>query len=125
MEEIADTLTVQEFAEKKGVQIDVILRAIQSRDIIPIEVNYDNLADCTIHRVYLDAFKIELVSVSEFAQRLKVTERAIYYKIDTKKILYFLDPISNTIKIDWIKYRDVSFRSVQYKHKGKNRLIKK
>lgn len=125
MEEIADALTVQEFAERKNVQAEVILRAIRLREIIPIEINYDNLADCTIHPAYLDTFKVELISVADYADRKRVTERAIYKKIDAKKIEYFLDPVNNTMKIDWVKYKDVHFRAVQYKHKGKNRLIKK
>lgn len=125
MEEIEDALTVMEFAERKNVQPEVILRAITLKEIIPIEIGIDNIHDCTIHPDYLDTFKTELIGVAEYAQRMRVTERAIYKKIDAKKITYFLDPISNVMKIDWVKYKDIHFRAVQYKHKGKNRLIKK
>lgn len=125
MEEIATALTVQEFADRKNVQPEVILRAITNREIIPIEINIADISDCTIHPAYLDDYKVELIGVAEYAQRMRVTERAIYKKIDAKKITYFLDPISNVMKIDWIKHQNVHFRAVQYKHKGKNRLIKK
>lgn len=126
MEEIATALTVQEFAKQKRVEPEVILWAINNKDIIPIDLNIDDPASCRIHPDYLEKFEIELISLADFAARKRVTVRAVYNRIYRKnQIVYFLDPLSNTMKINWFKYKDIHFRAVQYKYKGKNRLIKK
>lgn len=118
MEEIRKPLSVNEFAEIKNVPAAVIIKAIEDKKIIPIEVDTDPSL-CTIHPLYLDSFNAELISVPEYAKRKGVSVQAVHHKLNLGKIEYFVDELTSKIKIDWIAFQDITFRSVTYKYISK------
>lgn len=118
MEENSKPLTVIEFAKIKNVPVATIIKAIENQRIIPIEVGIAP-SSCTIHPIYVDTFEIEMIGITEYAKRKGASKQAIYRKIDTGKIDYLLDELSNKIMVDWIAAKDVSFRNVGYKRFAK------
>lgn len=114
--------TVAEFAEIKKVPKQAIVSAIAAQRIIPIETNFD-VETCTIHPAYLDAFKIELIGIYEYAARKGVTPKSVYDKIDKQKIEYFLEPDSTKKMIDWVQYQNIQFRAMGVKPRRKNHTI--
>lgn len=125
MEIHTQPLTVEQFAEAKGVPVQVILKALSCKRIIPIEVDVDDWSKATIHPAYLDTFLSELISVDDYSKRKNISRISVYNKIDSGKIEYFLDPLTNTMKIDWVQFHDVKFRAVNYKHIGNNHTVNK
>jgi hypothetical protein len=116
-------LTVTEFACIKNVPEEAILDAIRDGRIIPMELNNSDISLATIHPAYIDSFKIELIGVYEYRTRKDVTYKSVYNKIDNGQIKYYLDPTTNSMKIDWVQYADVQFRKFAMKHRGKNKTI--
>lgn len=112
-------LTVAEFAELKKIPTQAVLDALAARRIIPMDKSVEDFSLCTIHPDYLETFKIELIGVYEYADRKRVTWRAVYKKIDKGEIPYYLDSESNAMKIDWVQQAGVHFRKFGMKHRGK------
>jgi hypothetical protein len=117
MEILSEYLTVEEFAEAKKVPVKAILTAIEDGRIkLSGYLANDKKPAVGIHRSYLESFSIELISPYEYADRKKVSARAVYKKMDRGIIEFVVQ--DDLMKIDWDKYKDEYFRAVTYKFRG-------
>lgn len=84
--------------------------------------------DTQLTEIAIDAlaeYKFELIGAYEYAQRRGVSWRAVYNKLDKGIIEYSTEEKTNSeiMKIDWLLFKDVPFRTVTFKHRGKGRIL--